>query len=170
MRKRAWLVLCGMMFCGSVRAADSVTLPDARQQREALALYARRFDNAYMIASRDRPAANAAPYDAVAAGPAQDIHDQAQSQCEARPAEFSTGRAWMECFLEADKAFASTAKVDATLLAAFEDAVRYAADDADSGKLTPQQLDSVYFLISEAYAAIIHDQYAAWKNAHPKPP
>src|SRR5690348_4430939 len=109
MRKLAGTVLCAMMVCGAARAADSFT--DARA---AMAHYAQRFDNAYMAAARPAPAG--APYDASAAGDAQKAHDQAMDKCFDRQGEFATRRAWMECFLAADAAYAATVHLRDTQL------------------------------------------------------
>ena len=163
MRAAGYLIFCGLVCWGPAWAADALS------DTQAVTLYARRFDNAWLTASQGKPLTKP-PYDSAAAAPAQDRHDEALSQCETHQTDFHSGRERMECFLAADSEFAAATSLDPLLVATFKTAVRQAAADADAGKLSQTQLDSVYFMIALAYASIIHDQNTAWRRSHPRPP
>jgi len=126
----------------------------------------RGFDNGYLAARKARGAPPAgAPIDETALPIAAAARDRADAACDDRRGDMKSNVPWVMCHIAAVQEFVAAIKLrDTTLVASYSAALRSAANDADAGKLSRDQLDAVRTGIGYAYAAILDDQMRVWKS------
>jgi hypothetical protein len=150
-------------FYNAVRH-DAIVRYQLRQP--AVLARVRNFDNGYLAASKGRGAPPAGvPLDEAALPLASAARDRALAACNDRRDDMKNNADWMTCQLAAQRDFAVAVKLRDTILAEFfSAALRSAADDADAGKLSRDQLDAVRTGIGYAYGAILEGEMRDWKN------
>jgi hypothetical protein len=112
-------------------------------------------------------AADAPPYDMAATPEATAARQHALNHCRATAT--GTMRQQIDCSLAAHRAYAVKTKLrDMGLFKTYATALRQAADDADSGRITPYEAQNRIVRAGVAFRAAVENGYQAWKRNVPR--
>ena len=112
-------------------------------------------------------AAEAPPYDMAATPEATAVRQHALNHCRAA----ATGgmRQQIDCSLAAHRAYAVQTRLrDMGLFRTYATTLRQAADDADSGRITPYEAQNRIVRAGVTFRSAVDNAYEAWKRATPR--
>lgn len=109
------------------------------------------------------------PYDMAATPQATITRQHALNRC--RAAATNTMRAQIDCSLAAHRAYAVKTRLrDMGLFRDYEKALRQAADDADSGRISPYEAQNRIVRAGVAFRAAVDKAYQDWRRRNPRSP
>lgn len=107
------------------------------------------------------------PYDMAATPEATAARQHALNRC--RAAATGTMRQQIDCSLAAHRAYAVKTRLrDMGLFKTYATALRQAADEADSGRITPYEAQNRIVRAGVAFRSAVEDGYQAWKRTVPR--
>jgi hypothetical protein len=121
----------------------------------------RLFALAQLFLSLFAAAAEAPPYDMAATPEATTVRQHALNRCRAAPSR--TMREQIDCSLAAHRAYAVATKLrDMGLFRDYAATLRQAADDADSGRITPYEAQNRIVRAGVKFRAAVENAYQDW--------